>query len=144
MNEIIYSTATELAQAIREKQVSSEEVVRAHLERIQQVNGKLNAVVQLAADTALEDARRADHVLARGEAVGPLHGVPVTIKDAFETAGIISTGGTLGRKDFVPTTDASAVARLRAAGAIVLGKTNLPAGVQHGDGEFQPGVRQGK
>ena len=126
MNEIIYSTATQLAQAIREKKVSSEEIVRAHLERIEQVNGRLNAVVQLAADTALEGARRADHALTRDEAIGPLHGVPVTIKDAFETAGIISTGGTLGRKKFVPTTDASAVARLKAAGAIVLGKTNLP------------------
>lgn len=126
MSDIIFSTATKLAQSIREKEVSSEEVVKAHLDRIEAVNDKLNAVVLLTADAALEGARRADAALARGEVQGPLHGVPVTIKDAFETAGVVSTGGTLGRREFVPTEDATAVARLKAAGAIMLGKTNLP------------------
>ena len=82
MDEIIYSSATELARAIREREVSSEEVVGAHLARIEEVNPKLNAVVQLTADAALARAREADAALARGESWGPLHGVPVTIKDA--------------------------------------------------------------
>jgi amidase len=126
MDEIIYSSATELARAIREREVSSEEVVEAHLARIEEVNPKLNAVVQLTADAARARAREADAALARGDAWGPLHGVPVTIKDAFETTGIISAGGTKGRAGYVPQEDATGVARYKAAGAVVLGKTNVP------------------
>ena len=126
MDQIIHSTAAKIAQAIRDGDISSQEAVTAHLERIEQVNPKLNAVVIVATESALKGARRADDLRARGDLDGPLHGVPVTIKDAYETAGIVSTGGTLGRKDFVPDTDATVVARLKAAGAIVLGKTNLP------------------
>ena len=120
------ASATELAHAIRAKQVSSREVVEACLQRIAAVNPALNAVVQVTADAACAQASDADAALARGETHGPLHGVPVTIKDAFDTAGIVSTGGTQGRAAFVPDRDATAVARLRAAGAIILGKTNLP------------------
>ena len=119
-------SAAALAQAIRGKKVSSEEVVKAHLRRIEAVNPKLNAVVLLTADSALAEARKADSALARGDLKGPLHGVPMTIKDSLDTAGVVSTGGTKGRASFVPRQDASAVARLRAAGAILLGKTNLP------------------
>src|ERR1700755_169341 len=126
MEEIIYSSATELARAIREREVSSEEVVGAHLARIEEVNPKLNAVVQITSDAALSRAREADAALARGENWGPLHGVPVTIKDAFETEGIVSAGGTKGRARFVPHEDAVGVARYKSAGAIVLGKTNVP------------------
>ena len=126
MPDLNYSSATAIAEAIRERRVSAVEVVEAHLARIDAVNGALNAVVQLAADRALDEARQADDALARGESSGPLHGVPITIKDSHDTEGIISTGGTLGRKDFVPDADATAVARMRAAGAIVLGKTNTP------------------
>src|ERR1700760_294310 len=126
MDEIIYTSATELARAIREKEVSSEEVVDAHLSRIEEVNPKLNAVVQLTADAARKRAREADSALARGENWGPLHGVPVTIKDAFETAGVVSVGGTKGRAQFVPQEDAVGVARYKSAGAIMLGKTNVP------------------
>ena len=126
MDEIIFSNASVLADSIAQKKVSSEEVVRAHLDRIEAVNGKLNAVVVLTADAAMEGAKAADASLARGESRGPLHGVPVTIKDAYETAGVVSTGGTLGRKDHVPAKDAVSVARLKRAGAIMLGKTNLP------------------
>lgn len=90
------------------------------------MNPKLNAVVQVTADTAREQAREADVALARGDLKGPLHGVPMTIKDVFETAGVISTAGTKGRATFVPTEDATAVARMRSAGAIMLGKTNTP------------------
>jgi len=126
MDEIVFASATRLARAIRAREVASLEVVDACLERIAAVNPTLNAVVQLRAAEARAEARAADAALARGEAPGPLHGVPVTIKDAFETAGIVSTGGTLGRQHFVPRHDATAVRRLKQAGAIVLGKTNLP------------------
>jgi hypothetical protein len=82
--------------------------------------------VQLCLERALEEARAADRALAHGEVRGPLHGVPITIKDNLDTAGIVSTGGTKGRKGFVPKYDATVVARLRGAGAILLGKTNTP------------------
>ena len=126
MDEIIYSSATELARAIVEKEVSSEEVVNAHLARIEEANPKLNAVVRLTADAARARAREADAALARGDTWGPLHGVPVTIKDAFETAGVVSVGGTRGRAGYVPQEDAAGVARYKSAGAVVLGKTNVP------------------
>jgi amidase len=126
MDELIYTSATLLARAIREKQVSSYEVVEAFIRRIEAVNPQLNAVVQLTSETALIQAKQADVALARGEIKGPLHGVPITIKDSFDTEGIISTAGTKGRASYVPQQDATAVARMRAAGAILLGKTNLP------------------
>ena len=126
MDQIIYSTATQLAEAIRDKKISSEEAVGAHLDRIREVNPSLNAVVLLADDSAMKEAEQADAMVARGEFRGPLHGVPVTIKDAYEVAGMVATGGTLGRRDYVPEADATVVARLKAAGAIVMGKTNLP------------------
>ena len=126
MDEIIYASASELARAIRRKEVSSSEVVEAHLARIAEVNPKVNAVVQLTDEAARTRAREADEALARGEDWGPLHGVPVTIKDAFEMAGVTSAGGTKGRAAFVPEEDATGVARLKAAGAVVLGKTNTP------------------
>jgi amidase len=122
----IYASATAVAQAIRRKEVSSLEVVQAYLDRIEAVNPKLNAVVQLAAASAMEAARASDAALARGDAPGPLHGVPMTIKDSYDTAGVISTAGTLGRVRHVPKRDATVVSRLRSAGAILLGKTNTP------------------
>jgi amidase len=126
VDEIIFMSATAIAQAIREKTISSQEVVSAHLRRIEAVNPKLNAVVQLMADQALVEAREADDALTRGVIKGPLHGVPMTIKDSLDTAGVISTAGTQGRASFVPGRDATAVARMRAAGAILMGKTNTP------------------
>lgn len=125
-NRLIDASATWLAQAIRAKEVSSEEVVRAFLQRIEQVNSKINAVVQLRADAALADARQADKSLRTKKSIGPLHGVPFTVKDSFDTAGMISSASIKGRASFIPDTDATAVARLRAAGAILLGKTNTP------------------
>ncbi|MAS38268.1 MAG: amidase [Anaerolineaceae bacterium] len=124
MESIIYASVRTLAQAIRQKEVTAYEVVEAYLRRIEAVNPRLNAVVQLVADTALAQARAADDALARGERVGRLHGVPMTIKDSFDTAGVISTAGTLGRAHFVPDNDAMVVARLKAEGAILMGKTN--------------------
>ena len=124
LTDITTSSVTQLANAIRRRQVSSVEVVEAFLHRINEVNPKLNAVVQLDRDRAIAKAREADARVRRAERIGPLHGVPMTIKDSFDTAGTISSAGTLGRKTFVPTHDATSVKRLRNAGAILLGKTN--------------------
>ena len=114
----------DLADGIRSGRLSSEEIVRAHLDRIEAVNPRLNAVVQLRRDAAIDEAVAADR--APRERRGLLHGVPITVKDSFDTAGIISTGGLTGRASFVPLADATVVKRLRAAGAIILGKTNTP------------------
>src|ERR1700760_5082729 len=124
--DITLKSASELAGAIRSKQLSSKAIVDAHLDQIAEVNPKLNAIVQLTADSARKEADEADAALARGEIKGPLHGVPVTIKDTLETAGVICTGGTKGRANYVLNADATALARLRAAGAVILGKTNVP------------------
>ncbi len=126
MTNLIWTSATSLARAIRDRDVSSEEVVRAHLDRIEEVNPKLNAVVQLAAERALSEAQAADAALAHGDLKGPLHGVPITLKDSIDTEGIVTTGGTKGRASFVPHRDATVGARLRNAGAILMGKTNTP------------------
>ena len=126
MDDLTYASATALARNIRDKKVSALEVVDAHLQRIEEVNPSLNAVVQLAADRARAEARESDEALAKGEVKGPLHGVPMTIKDSLDTQGITSTWGTKGRASFIPEQDSTVVARLRSAGAILLGKTNTP------------------
>ena len=118
-------SATRLAIAIASRERSSVEVVEACLARLEEVNPRLNAVVCLSAD-ALERARAADAAVARGDSLGPLHGVPFTIKDSLDTAGVVTTAGTAGWRARVPERDATVVARLRAAGGILLGKTNTP------------------
>lgn len=123
--ELTTTSATKLAEAIRTGRITSETVVRAHLERIQTVNPPLNAVVQLLAETALHEARQADEQQGRGVVLGPLHGVPFTVKDQLETAGVVCTAGDERYRHHVPREDATAVARLREAGAILLGKTNV-------------------
>ncbi|HEY0943703.1 MAG TPA: amidase [Opitutaceae bacterium] len=124
--EIIWMSATKLAQLIREKKVSAVEAVDAYIARIEAVNPKLNAVCMPCFERARQEAKSADAALAAGKLLGPLHGVPMTIKDSIDTAGVVSTGGTMGRINFVPEKDATVVARARAAGAILLGKTNTP------------------
>ena len=126
MHELLSASATRLAAAIRDKHVSSAEMIRACLDRIDAVNPQLNAVVHLCRERALTEAQERDRAVASGESLGPLHGVPMTIKDTFDTAGVQTTYATLGRADHVPTTDATAVARVRAAGAVLIGKTNTP------------------
>ncbi|WP_410630986.1 amidase [Amycolatopsis sp. cmx-4-83] len=123
--DLIYSDASELAELIRTKEVTSVEVVRAHLDRIAAVDQKVNAVVTLA-DGALESAKAADVAVAAGAEVGPLHGVPFTAKDSFDTAGVLTQRGSPIFAGRVPDTDATSVARLKRAGAILLAKTNLP------------------
>lgn len=118
------ASTAEIAAAIRNGETTSEAVVAACLEQIDAVNDRVNAVVTLCADAALDAARRADAAHARGESLGPLHGVPMTIKDSLDTAGVTSTWGLPPLADRVPDADATVVARLKAAGAILLGKTN--------------------
>lgn len=124
--DLIDRSAVGLAATIREGHASSEEIVRAFLDRLGQVNPLINAVVKLDARRALESARAADQALARGDPLGPLHGVPMTVKDSYDTAGIVSTAGTPGRSSHVPNRDATVISRLKTAGAIVIGKTNTP------------------
>src|SRR5213075_2073201 len=118
--------ATKLAAAIRNGDVSSRELLECYLDRIDRLGGEVNAVVTLDAERARAAATAADEATTLGGSVGPLHGLPITIKDAIATEGIRSTGGAKELSDYVPTEDAPAVARLKAAGAIVFGKTNLP------------------
>lgn len=127
-NSLTTRSAMALAEAIRAKDVSSEEVVTAFLERIEVVNPKINAVVQLAAESAIAQARASDTALAGGNLLGPLHGVPFTVKDNLDTTDLITAVGLPERAAHVPERDATVVARMRAAGAIVLGKTNCPPG----------------
>jgi len=124
--ELHYLDATDLARRLRAREVSAREVVQAHLERIEEVNGAVNAFVTLTADQALHDARDADEHLAGGGVVGPLHGLPIGIKDLHRTKGVRTTFGSPIHADFVPDEDDLIVERVKAAGAIVLGKTNVP------------------
>lgn len=124
-DDLHFASATWLAEALRTRQVSSIEVVDACLARIKKVNPAINAVVHLT-DDARERARQADRELSDGVVRGPLHGVPFTIKDSLDTAGVVTTAGTVGWRDRVPPRDATVVARLKAAGGILLGKTNTP------------------
>ena len=121
-----FPTVCELAAAIRGRETSCRQVVERHLERIRLRNPSINAIVTLDEEGARRRAAEADALLARGEPTGPLHGVPFTVKDSFETAGLRTTAGYRPFANHVPAADAPVVARLRAAGAILLGKTNLP------------------
>src|SRR5262245_28431315 len=125
MTDIIFSTATALASAIREKQVSATEVLETHLEQIAAHNASLNAVITLHAEQARKRARQADQALARGELWGSLHGVPFTLKDAHATAGMRTTTGFPPLADYVPSEDSTVTARLKAAGGILMGRTNV-------------------
>ena len=123
--EIYYSPATELAARIRQKALSPVEVVQAHLDRIAQLNPTLNAIV-FHADNPLEQARRAEAAVMRGDDLGPLHGVPYTLKDCIETAGMRMSLGSRVYDGYVSWQDAEVYTRLNAAGGILLGKTNMP------------------
>jgi amidase len=125
-NELCFSTAVELARRIRARELSVTEVVQAHLAQIERVNPKVNAIVTLTAERALAEARDKDAALARGAAPGPLFGLPVAHKDLVPTRGIRTTFGSRIYRDNVPEQDALLVERLRAAGAVTMGKTNTP------------------
>jgi len=123
MTDLIKQNLTAMARMIAKREVSPVEVAEAHLKQIARLNPALNAIVTILPDL-LERAKDAEAAVMRGDKLGALHGVPVTIKDTIDTAGLRTTSGSVLRKDHVPQRDAPAVARLKAAGAIILGKTN--------------------
>lgn len=125
-NELNFATARELARRIKEREVSASEVLEAHLSQIERVNPHVNAIITLVAEQARAQAAAADASLARGEAVGPLHGLPVAHKDTTDTKGIRTTYGSPLYRDHVPTANALIVERIQQAGAIPIGKTNVP------------------
>jgi Asp-tRNA(Asn)/Glu-tRNA(Gln) amidotransferase A subunit family amidase len=126
MDELHYRSAREMAQQVRQKKISPVELVQAHLDRITRVNPRLNAFVTVDGERALAQARLAEAAVQRGETLGPLHGVPVTIKSSADVAGLRAPCGTRLRATYVATMDAPLVARLRRADAIILGNTNVP------------------
>ncbi len=124
--EIHYKSATEVAQLIVDKKISSLELTKLMLDRIEKIEPKVNAINVLLKDDAIKKAKEADAALAKGTILGPLHGVPITIKDTFRIKGVITTVGNPALSDYVPEYDAVSVARLKNAGAIILGNTNVP------------------
>ncbi len=126
MDDPLFETAAGAAASVRRREISSRELTRALLERIEAVNPALNAVVELRGEAALREAEAADGALAAGRDTGPLHGVPMTIKESFNVAGAHTTWGNPAFKDYVAERDATVVQRLRRAGAIIVGKTNVP------------------
>ena len=134
MRDPVGAPASWLARAIRDGRLSSEEVVRAHLEHIGAVNPRLNAMVWVTNESAIRQAKAADrHLAKRDFEPPPLHGVPFTAKDIFDTAGVATTAGLRKLKDNVPDKDATVIARMRSAGAILLGKSNCPPGGTGGE-----------
>ena len=126
MSDYAYSSAIETASAIANGDVSSRELLESALNRVDHFDGPINAVVALDAERSLEAADLADQAVADNKPLGPLHGVPITIKDSFQTEGLVTTSGSPQLADFSPSLDADPVARYKSAGAIVYGKTNLP------------------
>ena len=123
--DILELNLTGMTKLIAARELSSAEAVQAALARLEKTEGKLNAFITVLREQAPAEAKKADQEITGGNYRGPLHGVPVTIKDMFETAGVLTTGGSKILADWVPTTDSHLVERLRAAGAIIIGKTNL-------------------
>ncbi len=125
MRELVWKPMTELARLIAAREVSPVEVVQAYLDRIEAVDGSLNAYITVCRDEALSAAKAAEAAIANGRSLGRLHGIPIALKDLYATAGIRTTGGSRILADWVPAEDAAVVSRLKEAGAIVLGKLNM-------------------
>ena len=123
---MIFDSAHEILEKIKQGEVSSLEVLESFLGQVEKVNPKINAIVALDIERAKEKAKEADNKISLKSKLGPLHGLPMTIKDAFEVEGIVSTGGNPAWKDNIPKRNAEAVQRLVDAGAIIFGKTNVP------------------
>ncbi|OQP39802.1 hypothetical protein A4H97_16395 [Niastella yeongjuensis] len=132
---VYYQQASTLAEMIRNKEITSVEVVQAHLDRVAAINPKINAVVTLMGEQALKDAAAADKAVAAGHILGPLHGVPFSIKDAIDTAGVFTQYGSKIFEGNVPSKDATVVTRMKNAGAIPLMKTNVPEFSAHWESE---------
>jgi aspartyl-tRNA(Asn)/glutamyl-tRNA(Gln) amidotransferase subunit A len=121
----IPETIADLAPRLRRKEISPVELMRACLDRIEQLNPKLNAFIMVCAESALAEAKAAEAEISRGEWRGPLHGIPIAIKDLIDTAGVLTTAASELHQSRIPTEDAEVVRRLRRAGAVILGKNNL-------------------
>ena len=130
--QLHYKTITELSGLIKSREISAVEVTEAQLARIEAVDGKLKSYATVMADQAMADARRADEEIAAGTYRGPLHGIPVAVKDLCYTTGVRTMGGTQVLADHVPDFDATVVSRFREAGAVLLGKLNLTEGAMAG------------
>ncbi len=126
MMDLLYQPAARMAALIRERKISPRELLEAHLRRIEQVNPRLNAIIQLDKERARRDAEAAERAVTTGQTLGPLHGVPITIKSSIDVAGVPCECGSKLRQGHVPERDATLVTRLRQAGAIILGVTNVP------------------
>ena len=126
MTELHFKSAAELSRMIQRKEIGSAELLEHFLARMEAHNPALNAIIATDLERARATAKQADEALARGEIWGPLHGLPVTVKDAFELEGVASTNGAPVHKAYVPAQDADAIARMRRAGAVIFGKTNVP------------------
>ena len=124
-DDLWYLSAQEVGALFRQREVSALEIVQAMLGRIESLDPQLNAYITVTAEEALETARQRDAELAAGQDRGPLHGIPVAVKDLYDTAGIRTTSGSKILANNVPSKDATSVAKLRDAGAIIMGKTNL-------------------
>jgi len=135
--EIPFLPATELSALIRSGDVSPVEAAEAYLDRIGQIDGKLNSYITVCRDEALAEAQQAEKEIAAGNYRGPMHGLPVAVKDQFYTKGIRTTGGSAILKDLVPNEDATVVANLKAAGSVLLGKLNMSEYAM-GDAFFHP------
>ena len=126
-DEIVFSSARQLAALLAGREVSAVDVMQAHLAQIERINPRVNAIVTLRpAAELLAEAAAADRKLAAGEAIGPLHGLPIAVKDLSLTRGLRTTFGSTLYRNFVPTSDELYVERLRRAGAVIIGKTNTP------------------
>ncbi len=123
--QLPFLSATDLSQLLKSREVSPVEATQAYLERIDAVDDKLNSYITVCRAEALADARRAEKEITSGKYLGPMHGVPVAVKDQFNTKGVLTTGGSSILKDFVPDEDATVIANLKKAGAVLLGKLNL-------------------
>jgi amidase len=126
MNDLAFASATELAAAIAKRHISAVELLQLYLDRVDRYNAAVNAIVVDIRDQALTMAAAADRALAEGRAVGPFHGVPMTVKESYNVAGTPTTWGNPDWKDNIASEDAEAVKRLKGAGTVVFGKTNVP------------------
>ncbi|HET8578039.1 MAG TPA: amidase, partial [Methylomirabilota bacterium] len=125
MSDLVWKSMVELSRLIASKEASPVEIVQAHLDRITALDGTLKAYITVMADSALQAAKTAEAAVMAGNGLGPLHGVPIGLKDLYCTKGVKTTGGSMILADWVPTDDATVVSRLTTAGAIVLGKLNM-------------------
>ena len=126
MTDYSFASATDLASLIRAKKISSLELLQHYFARIDTYNGPINAVIAQHRDEAIDTAKAADAALARGEVCGPLHGVPMTVKESYDVAGYNTTWGVVEMKDNLAREDALSIQRLKRAGAVIFGKTNVP------------------